>query len=343
MPDADFEQLIGPYLANELDPETAARVRAHLEQSAGRQGFIAGIRAAVRSEHVGIAPDVAAAKQRLLATLDRDVPATTVIQGIFPQRRTGARENTFGRRRSVPRTAWYAAAAFAAIVVSVVAGWSAGSHASSRRPAANASTYTRYATANGQRATITLPDGSTVVLNVASRLEVPTDYAAGNHALRLYGEALFTVRRHDRSPFTVSAGGETARVLGTSFAVRRYSTDSMTTVAVRDGKVAVRAAVLTAGRQIEIGRSMARVERADTSRFAFASGVLAFDDRPFPDVIAELDRWFDADVRLGDAELARRRISVSFAPGSISDLVSVLQLMDLHVVRDGRHLTLFPR
>ena len=41
-----------------------------------------------------------------------------------------------------------------------------------------------YVTDQGERANIVLPDGNTVALNVASRLEVPADYLAGDHALR---------------------------------------------------------------------------------------------------------------------------------------------------------------
>ncbi|HXC25682.1 MAG TPA: FecR domain-containing protein, partial [Gemmatimonadaceae bacterium] len=68
-----------------------------------------------------------------------------------------------------------------------------------------------YTTGNGERATITLPDGGTVALNVASRLEVPMDYTAGDRSVRLVGEGVFTVPQRQRSPFTVVAGGTVAR------------------------------------------------------------------------------------------------------------------------------------
>src|SRR5262249_5694885 len=136
-----------------------------------------------------------------------------------------------------------------------------------------------YVTARGERATITLPDGNTVNLNVASRLEVPADYLAGNHTVHLYGEALFTILHHDRVPFTVVAGLASAGVLGTGCVVRRYSTDTTTVVAVRDGKVEVQQAgsthtvVLAAAQQVVVDRSrMRRVEEADPTRFDFSTG-----------------------------------------------------------------------
>ena len=87
-------------------------------------------------------------------------------------------------------------------------------------------TYTTYATAPGQRATITLPDDNTVALNVASRLEVPTNYGRGNHMVRLpVGEALFNVSKshHDGVPFLCSLRQRQSREFwGSSF--MRYGT-----------------------------------------------------------------------------------------------------------------------
>lgn len=202
-----------------------------------------------------------------------------------------------------------------------------------------------YTTGNGQRATITLPDGSTVVLNVASRLEVPTDYAAGHRVVQLVGEGLFTVLPHSGTPFTVIAGSVTARVLGTSFVVRHYPADTTATVVVREGKVAVRSMVLTAARQLVVSRTgMMRVGQADPSQFSFVTGVLSFDGVPLRDAIVVLDRWFDADVRLGDTALGARQVSGGFTAGSLSDLTESLELMfNARVVRDGRVLTVYPR
>jgi ferric-dicitrate binding protein FerR (iron transport regulator) len=200
-----------------------------------------------------------------------------------------------------------------------------------------------YVTGNGQRANITLTDGSTVALGVASRLEVPADYSAGNHTLRLHGEALFTVAHHSNVPFTVIAGRETARVLGTSFVVRHYANDTTTTVAVRDGKVMVHSVILTAARQATIDRrGGVYVRSVDPAVFSFASGVLTLNSLSLSDAIPALDRWYDVDVRLGDSTLVTKRITGDLPVGSVADLISLLQV-EMRVVRDGQILTLFPK
>ena len=202
-----------------------------------------------------------------------------------------------------------------------------------------------YTTGNGQRATITLPDGGTVSLNVASRLEVPMDYMMGNRTVRLVGEGLFTVSHHNGTPMTVMAGGTAARVLGTSFVVRRYLSDTATMVAVRDGKVAVGTSVVTAAHMVAVGRDgVARLHASDASLFTFATGVLTLNWLPLPAAIVELDRWYDADIRLGDPALATRSANGKVGVGSLTDLAEILTLTyDVRVVRDGRVLTLYPR
>jgi len=241
--------------------------------------------------------------------------------------------------RTLRRWVWPALAAGAVIAATA---WNVEVRYFSQRGASSTLTYT---TGNGQRANITLPDGSTAALNVASRLEVPADYAVGHHTVRLTGEALFTVTRREAMPFTVISGSATARVLGTSFVVRHYPGDSVATVAVRDGKVSVRSIVLTAERQVEISRTgMMHVSRVDPSRFSFATGVLTFDGVPLRDAIVMLDRWFDADIRLGDATLGTQKVAGGFTAGSLSNLTESLELMfNVRVVQDGRVLTVYPR
>jgi transmembrane sensor len=202
-----------------------------------------------------------------------------------------------------------------------------------------------YTTANGQRARVTLPDGSTALLNVASRLDVPADYTRGNHTLHLRGEALFDVTHHSRTPFRVIAGSDTTRVLGTSFIVRRYETDTAVTVAVRNGKVAVHSTVVSANQQVKVGDAgHVQLRPASSAQFTFAQGVLTIEDMPLSEAVLELSRWYDADIRLGDPVLGTQRIKGVFAPESLNELAPILDwTFNVRVVRSGRTLTLYPR
>jgi transmembrane sensor len=202
-----------------------------------------------------------------------------------------------------------------------------------------------YATGKGELAHVTLPDGSTVALSVDSRLEVPVNYSHGNRTIRLSGQALFSVDHRPQAPFSVVSGGVTAHVLGTSFVIRHYPDDTVTRVAVRDGKVEVRRLVLSAWQESDVTtHGITSARRVGSSPFTFATGVLTLNDITLRDAVIELSRWYNLDIRLGDTTLATRRIGGDFAQGASPDLIAMFeQTMQLRVVRNGRELILFPR
>ncbi|MGE5500486.1 MAG: FecR family protein, partial [Ignavibacteriales bacterium] len=76
-----------------------------------------------------------------------------------------------------------------------------------------------FRTAVGQRATVTLPDGSVVTLNTDTVVRTRAD-----HDRRLVyldkGQAFFKVAHDKRHPFVVAAAGRTVTALGTAFDVR---------------------------------------------------------------------------------------------------------------------------
>ncbi len=212
-------------------------------------------------------------------------------------------------------------------------------------PGVSVSAATIIATRNSQQSTVTLLDGTVVTLNVASRLEIPEDFNSGNRTVRLDGEALFSVNPRSGNAFTVIAGGTPTRVLGTTFSVRKYETDNGVTVAVQDGKVSVRSVVLTANQQAKIGMDdTVWVHPANPAQFRFARGVLDLDGIPILQAISELNRWYDADIEIGDSALAHRNIRATFSTGSISDMAEVLGLVfDARVVVNGKKVILYSK
>ncbi len=240
--------------------------------------------------------------------------------------------------RQLPRTA--GAVAVGAMLLLI--GWQTGARRMTTQMAIYKATYT---TPNGQRANITLPDGSEVTLNAGSRLDVPSDFAMGARTIDLTGEALFTVKHQGGKPFTVVAGPSITRVLGTRFAVRHYATDAVATIAVQEGKVSVDTIVLTANRQVQVNsKGVAVLQRAVPEQFSFAEGRLVINDVPLKDAISDLNRWYDVDIRLGASALKPIRLTLESAVGSRSDLQKILEVtLSLRVERKGRILTLFPR
>ncbi len=91
-----------------------------------------------------------------------------------------------------------------------------------------------YATAVGQQRSMTLADGSLVILNTNTQIKV--DYNNEYRNIRLLqGEAHFTVAKNPLRPFRVYAGNGRVQAVGTAFSV--YLRDDSVDVTVTEGRV----------------------------------------------------------------------------------------------------------
>ena len=92
-----------------------------------------------------------------------------------------------------------------------------------------------YETAIGEQATVTLPDGSTVILNTNTRIEIAFSDTARNVYLTR-GEGHFEVRKNPDLPFRVHAGSRVIEAVGTAFAVQHLE-EQRVEVTVTEGSV----------------------------------------------------------------------------------------------------------
>lgn len=202
-----------------------------------------------------------------------------------------------------------------------------------------------YRTTAGERATVTLGDGSRVTLAPATTMSVR------GRTVTLTGEALFTITRHTENPFTVRTPHAIARVLGTSFGVRDYPTDSIVRVAVAEGKVAVSAlnesSVLTNGDLATVNWRGTLVTNHDAeevaSWLAFAQGRLVLGLQPLSEAAPQIGRWFDLDVRVHPAVADRMMRVTLHTEGASESLDVIARLTETTYTRNGHVVTFVPR
>lgn len=206
-----------------------------------------------------------------------------------------------------------------------------------------------FITGTGERRTVDLPDGSSVVLGVSSTLRIRDDYGAGAREVDLSGEALFTVGHDEARPFRVHVNEAVVEDLGTEFAVRGYGDTPHVRVAVASGSVAVRrgttantAVVLEPRDVATLGSAgdIAVTRGIDVSRFtAFASGRLIFADAPFVDVASELERWYGVEVDVTDETILERHLTSTFESESLDEVLRVIGMtLDVRYVRNGNRV-----
>jgi transmembrane sensor len=191
-----------------------------------------------------------------------------------------------------------------------------------------------YVTAVGEQRTIVLPDQSRMELNTDT--EVRVVYRSGARRIEIRrGEATFSVMHDTQRPFEVHASHGTTRALGTEFNV--LAQPAATTVAVLSGKVevipvldggtAARAITLLHGTQVTRSDSgFSPVAAADLNRIvAWHSGRVAFTDVDLKQALVEFNRYTATPIVLGDASLARLRVSGTFRIGETNALLQALQ------------------
>ena len=89
----------------------------------------------------------------------------------------------------------------------------------------------------GQRAGITLPDGTIVHLNSESKLTYTPEFNGKLREVSLEGEAFFEVTPNKEKPFIVKTSVFDVEVLGTSFNVSVYNDENIVETALIEGKV----------------------------------------------------------------------------------------------------------
>jgi ferric-dicitrate binding protein FerR (iron transport regulator) len=261
---------------------------------------------------------------------------------------------------SVPRRRGIYAAVVASVVLGVV-GTVRFNHPGVR--SSQVSPVRTYTTAPGQQSTVTLADGSQAILGPSTTLSVNTGSSEAESPsaaidVRVNGQVFFTVQHSTTRPFRVQAGNAVAQVLGTQFMVRHYETDHISQVIVANGRVSlapVRGGVAVGKGQILVANAMGTV--TDSGRVqvtpnvaaedytAWTMGQLVFHKTPARDAVVELGRAYGIDIRIDDSTLATQQLTwtVPLARQSLGGMLeSLADVLDAHIVRNGRIITLRP-
>jgi transmembrane sensor len=223
-----------------------------------------------------------------------------------------------------------------------------------------------FATGVGKMRTIDLEDGTIIVLNTDTQLQV--EYSATARQIRLRrGEAHFDVAPDENRPFSVYAGSHVLNAVGTVFNVEERPGDVVELI-VTEGEVRVvagaddgaaatpnppggrfpmqasvlagEAAVISPGRQ-----SVAVIDAEEVSaRLSWQQSMLLFRGETLDDVLAEFARYSPIPLELTDSTLGAIPVVGYF---NVSDLDALFLLLsenfDIEAERHDGRITLRAR
>jgi transmembrane sensor len=161
---------------------------------------------------------------------------------------------------------------------------------------------------------VTLPDGSTVVLQKNSEIYYAKTFDNSLREVRFKGEGLFDVVENPNKPFIVYSGDVVTKVLGTSFTIKAFDKENKVTVNVLRGKVSVSATtkqhdkevakpevILTPNQKAVFSKAEDKLEQtlADAPKAIPSNDTLqqfTFEETPVKEIFLSLEKIYHVDI-----------------------------------------------
>ncbi|MDG2507191.1 FecR family protein [Stenotrophomonas maltophilia] len=199
-----------------------------------------------------------------------------------------------------------------------------------------------YQTAVGERRDIELPDGSRVLLDAGTRLQVRR-HLRSRQVLLAQGHARFEVQHSAWRRFQVDAGPVQVRNYGTVFDVDRQG--DLSEVTLWRGEVGVSVDGGGTEQRLKPGQrllaqpgSLSPPEAVDPDRADWTTGRLQFDRMPLSEVLRILQRYHDRPIVLDDPALGPLQVSGVFDADRAETAVALLPEIlpvQVHTAADG--------
>ena len=160
----------------------------------------------------------------------------------------------------------------------------------------------------GQKSSVTLPDGSRVMINSASTISYTSDYNVKERNVFLSGEAYFDVASNADIPFVVHADKVSVTALGTEFNVKAYAEDPYVVTTLVEGSVRTEAGtqyeLLTRAQEASYNKEAEVLLAYDvkdiTRAVPWIRNELLFKNEPLADIAVTLERMYNVTIVFED-------------------------------------------
>lgn len=161
----------------------------------------------------------------------------------------------------------------------------------------------------GERMTVMLSDGTKVYLNADTKLTYPEQFVGKERKVSVEGEAYFEVKKDAKKPFIVDVSTMQIKVLGTSFNVNAYPSESKVLTTLDEGSVKIRNVqsnsfdyIMKPGEtaifEKETGTCIVQKNKNYKNESVWLKDVLIFNDTPLEDVLKILSRKYNVQFNV---------------------------------------------
>ncbi len=194
---------------------------------------------------------------------------------------------------------------------------------------------TIYQTANKEKTSVVLADGSIIQLNSGSKLRVLKNFNKRSRTISLEGEAYFEIQ-NSPAPFRIQTEIGDVTVLGTKFNIN--SRNSQMEVAVNEGRVQVTSTVSQKDSSVVLTKGELCV--CESGQYPDAPQIIDFTEYPgwihskmtleeteLSFVLEEIERRFDVKIQQKDKQLDSLEISGLFDASDLDNLMSSICIL----------------
>ena len=205
------------------------------------------------------------------------------------------------------------------------------------------------ATGRAQTYAVTLPDGTKVWLNAATKLTFPTKFStSGKRMVTLDGEAYFEVYKDKLHPFVVKSQEHNGipqqeiTVLGTHFNISAYNNDEQVKTALLEGSVKVNVSDIASGnaatgqtgvilkvnQQSVVAKSTKiAVENINAQEAVdWKNGSFVFEHQKLGDIMKKVERWYDVSITYQNSTLKNQTYTGEISRyDHVSELLKILE------------------
>ena len=188
----------------------------------------------------------------------------------------------------------------------------------------------------GQKVNVTLPDGSTVLLNSLSTLRYQQNFGYEDRIVSLQGEGFFDIKKEANKKFIVITEHLDVQVLGTKFNLHAYNEDELIEMALVEGNVRIethespqqiayvkpseKIIYNKRSKKLTINKSDSKIETAWTFNDIY------FRSETFDKVISLLERKYDVNIHLESEILTNDHFTGYINSANIEDALKMLKI-----------------
>ncbi|MDR1371031.1 MAG: DUF4974 domain-containing protein [Dysgonamonadaceae bacterium] len=185
----------------------------------------------------------------------------------------------------------------------------------------------------GKKTSLTLSEGSKVVINSGSKIIYDSNYNLKDRSLKLEGEAFFDVKYDPEKPFIVECKDIKIKVLGTSFDVKAYQVEDHISIVLTSGKIKL----TTPKEEIEMfpndrivynkTTQITILEKINTENYMdWMQDYLRFENESLGVIMKTISQIYNVKIVFEDPGLETQRFTGTIDNTSINSVLDAIKL-----------------